>query len=175
MADSWRLKAASVFEQIIERRTRVIGAPTPLAGCFFFYHHADGIERAVVAFIFGRDSGGNGLIALEAAGWIEVFALFAGVQVETAFRALSDWVRKILQQRTAFRAAGDGPRAWHVDRPGPEGVFFLNGRGLFEFLFPSSAGILVSALPIFAVGQRVSPNQSSVISRQSSVIGLSDS
>jgi hypothetical protein len=92
MADS-----CSVFEKIIKRRARIIRTLTGFAGRFFFYHHSDGIERTVVAFVFGRDSGGDWLIAFEAAGWIEVFALFAGVQVETAFRALSDWIREILQ------------------------------------------------------------------------------
>jgi hypothetical protein len=87
-----------------------------------------------------------------------MFALFAGVQIETALRALPDWIGEILQQRAAFGAAGNGACAGHVDRPRAEGVFFLDGGGLLEFLFWSSAGILVSALPIFAVGQRVPPS-----------------
>src|SRR5450755_3382079 len=78
------VNAASIFEKIIKRRARVIRTLTAFAGCFFFDHHSDGIERAVIALVFGRDSGRNRLIAFEAAGWIEVFALLAGVEVESA-------------------------------------------------------------------------------------------
>ena len=145
---------ALVLEQIIKRRARVIRTLTAFAGCFFFDHHADGIERAVVALVLGRDSGGNRLIAFEAAGRVEVFALFAGVQVEPALRALPDRSREILQQRSAFRAAGNGARSRHVDRARPERILFSRSRWLLELFFRSGTGILVSALPILAVGQK---------------------
>ena len=76
---------ALVLEQIIKRRARVIRTLTCFAGCFFFDHHADGIERAVVALVLGRDSGGNRLIAFEAAGWVKVFALFAACRSNPHF------------------------------------------------------------------------------------------
>jgi hypothetical protein len=85
-----------VFEQIIKRRAGVVRALTAFAGCFFLDHYSDGIKRAVVELVFGRDSGGNRLVTLKAAGGIEVFALFAGVQSETALWALSDGIGKIL-------------------------------------------------------------------------------
>jgi hypothetical protein len=56
-----------VLKEIVKGRARVIRTLTAFAGGFFFDHHAYGIQRAVVAFVFGRDSGGNRLIAFEAA------------------------------------------------------------------------------------------------------------
>jgi hypothetical protein len=86
----------SVFEKIVKRGARIVRALTAFAGCFFFDHHPDGIKRAVVALVFGRDSGGDWLSAFEAAGRVKVFALFAGVQIEAAFRALPDRIGEIL-------------------------------------------------------------------------------
>jgi hypothetical protein len=86
-----------------------------------------------------------------------VLALFAGVQSEGTLRALPDRVGEILQQRAAFRTARDGPRSRHVDRARPEGVLFFRGRWLIELFLRSRTGILVSALPILAVGQKVPP------------------
>ena len=76
-----------VFEQTIERRAGIIGTLTAFAGGFFLHHYPDGIKRAVVELVFGRDSGWNRLVAFKAAGGIEVFTLFAGVQSEPAFWA----------------------------------------------------------------------------------------
>src|ERR1700687_6134517 len=145
-----------ILKQIVKRRARVIRTLTAFDRRFLFDHHAYGIERAVVALIFGRDSGGNRLIAFEAAGRIEVFALFAGMEVEPALRTLPDGIREILQQRATFSAAGDGPGSWHVDRPRPERILSFGGRRLLRISlsFRSRAGILVSALPILAVGQK---------------------
>jgi len=148
-----------VFEQVVKRGARVIRTLAAFTGCFFFDHHANGIQRAVVALIFGRDSGGNGLIAFEAARGIEVFALFAGVEIESTLRTLRDRVGQILQQRAALRATRDGARSWHVDGARPEGVLFFRGRGLLELFLRSSTGILVSALAIFAVGQKAPPEK----------------
>ncbi|SPE42711.1 hypothetical protein SBA7_1580011 [Candidatus Sulfotelmatobacter sp. SbA7] len=85
-----------------------------------------------------------------------MFALFAGVQIEPALRTLPDGIREILQQRATFGAAGDGPCSWHVDRPRPERILSFGGRRLLRLFLPfrSRAGILVSALPILAVGQK---------------------
>ena len=126
---------ALVLEQIIKRRARVIRTLTAFAGCFFFDHHADGIERAVVAFVFGRDSGGNRLIAFEAAGRVEVFALFAGVQVEPALRALPDRSREILQQRSAFRAAETVRVPGMLIGRGPNVFSFLGAEGFSKSFF----------------------------------------
>jgi hypothetical protein len=88
-----------------------------------------------------------------------VFALFAGVQVEAAFWALSDGVGEILQKRSAFGAAGDGAGSGHVHGARSEGVFsFWSGRRPLGLgLLGSATGVLVTALPIFAVGQKMPP------------------
>src|SRR5437879_1258459 len=90
-----------------------------------------------------------------------MFALFAGVQVEAAFRALPDRIGEILQQCATFRTAGDGPCARHVHRTRSECVFFFWRRWLVELFFRSTTGILISALPVFAVGQEVPPAERS--------------
>jgi hypothetical protein len=150
-----------VFEQIVKRRACIIGTRTTLARRFLFQHHTHGIKGAVVALVFGRDSGGNRLIAFEAAGRVEVFALFAGVKVEPALRTLPERVREILQQRAAFGAAGDGPGSWHVDGPRPERILFFRGRRLpgLSLPFRSRAGILVAVLPVLAVGHKMPPEK----------------
>ena len=90
-----------------------------------------------------------------------MFALFAGVQIEPALRALPDGIGEILQQCATFGAAGDGSRSWHVDRPRPERILFFRGCRLprLSFFLRSRAGILVSALPILAVGQKTPPEK----------------
>src|SRR6266481_9594387 len=83
------------------------------------------------------------------------------MKVESAFRALPDWIGEILQQCATFRAAGDGPRSRHVHRTRPECVFFFRRRRLLELFFRSATRILISALPVFAVGQEVPPAERS--------------
>ncbi len=58
-----------------------------------------------------------------------MFALFAGVQGETAFRALADGIGEILQQGAAFGAAGDGARSRHVDGARAERYFLSLALG----------------------------------------------
>jgi hypothetical protein len=85
-----------VLEQIIKGRAGVVRALAAFARGFFFDHYPNGIKRAVIELVFRRDSGWNRLVAFKAAGGIEVFALFAGVQSETALGTLSDGIREIL-------------------------------------------------------------------------------
>ena len=85
-----------------------------------------------------------------------MFALFAGVQGETAFRALANGIGEILQEGTAFGTAGDGSRSGHIDGARAKGIFSLwrGSRRLVEFSFCATTGILVSVLAILAVGQK---------------------
>ena len=78
-----------LLKQILERCPRIVGLLRDLARRFLLQPHAHGKERAVISFVFGKDSFRDGLIALKLAGGIEVLALFAGVQFEAAFLALS--------------------------------------------------------------------------------------
>jgi hypothetical protein len=81
-----------VFKQIVKGLAGVIRALTALAGSFLFDHHSDGIKRAVVPLIFGRDSGRNRLGAFEATGRVEVLTLLAGMQRKPALRAVPNRV-----------------------------------------------------------------------------------
>src|SRR5258708_16957253 len=95
-----------------------------------------------------------------------MFALFAGVEVESAFWALPDRIGEILQQRAAFRTPGNGSWSGHVHRTRSAGVFsFRLRRALLELLFRSATGILVSALAIFAVGQEVPTSRTLILRR----------
>jgi hypothetical protein len=85
-----------------------------------------------------------------------MFALFAGVQVESAFWTLPYGIGEILQKRATFRAAGDGSHPRHVHGARSEGIFFFWSRGFIELFFLVSvfaAGVLVSALAILGIRQ----------------------
>ena len=77
-----------LLEQIIEGCAGVGGLGGGGRGGFFFGGDTNRVERAVVLHIFARDAFGNGLHALETLGGIEVGALLAGMQFETALRAV---------------------------------------------------------------------------------------
>jgi len=97
-----------------------------------------------------------------------VLALFAGVEVETAFQtlSLSLRIREVLEQGSAFGASRNRSGSGHVDRSRSEGVFFFRSGCFLEFFLCSRAGILVSALPVLAIGQRESPFRLSAVSHQ---------
>jgi hypothetical protein len=151
-------RLVSIFEKIIEGRARVIRTLASFARGFFFDHHSNGVQRTLVLLIFGRNSGGNRLIAFKAAGGIEVLALLAGMQGKAAFRTLPDGLGQVLEQRATFGATGNRPHSGKIDGTWSEGVFFFrSARGLLEFFFRATAGILIPALAIFAIGQKMPP------------------
>lgn len=91
-----------------------------------------------------------------------MFALLAGVERKTTLWALPHRISEILQQRAALRTTGNGSGSGHVQWTRPEGIVFFGtawfGSGwLFELFFWPTTGILVTALPILAVGQRAPP------------------
>ncbi len=90
--DSSPRAARLLLEQILKRLPRIVGTGHAFAGRLFFERNTHGIKRAVILLVFGRDPLRNRLVAFETAGGIEVLALFAGVQIESAFRTLPDWV-----------------------------------------------------------------------------------
>ena len=90
--DSSPRAAPLLLEQILKRLPRIVGASHAFAGRLFLERNAHGIKRAVILFVFRRDPLWDWLVAFETAGGIEVLALFAGVQIESAFRTLPDWV-----------------------------------------------------------------------------------
>ncbi len=148
-------RSGLLLEEIFKCLARVIRTLAALAGSFLLKHHAHGIEGTIVALVLGRDPCGNRLVAFETARRVEVLALLAGVEFETALRALGHGLGKILQQGAALRAAGDGTSPRHVKRARAEGVVVPRSR-LLQLLLWFAAGVLISALAIFAVGQGAS-------------------
>jgi len=88
-----------------------------------------------------------------------VFALFAGVQGEPTLGTISDGIGQVLQESSALGATRDGAGSGHVERTGSESIFSFCGGWFFEFFLRLAGGILVSALPILAVRQRVPPEK----------------
>lgn len=109
-----------LLEQVFKRLARVARLSGGWGGGLLLYHHAHRVERAVIALILGRNSLGNRLCALEAAGRIEGGALLAGVQLETALRTHPRRIAGCLQHGAALGAARDGARTRHLDGPGTE-------------------------------------------------------
>jgi hypothetical protein len=153
-----RLRAPFIFgrplilEEVIEGSARAVGSSRPFAGGFFFQGHAHGIERTVVATVFRGDTLWNGLIALKAAGWIEVFALLAGVKFESAFCTWSEGLGIRLQDGSALSAAGHRAGPGHVQRARPVGIVVVLARGSglrFGPLLRLATGILIAVLTVF--------------------------
>ena len=78
-----------LLKKIVECTAGVIaGTRSGTRRGLLLHPHADGIKLALVARILLGDSFGYSLHAFEAAGRIEVAALFAGVQLKSTLRAL---------------------------------------------------------------------------------------
>src|SRR5262249_28789508 len=104
---------------------------------------------ALIAGVFLGNPFRNRLHAFEALGGIEVRALLAGMEFESALWALAGRVGEHGQEGAALGAARYFVRTRHIDRAGAEGVFArraVEGRALL-FL----AGILISMLPVFPI------------------------
>jgi len=83
-------RSHSVFEQAVERLARVTGTCRAGAGGSLLFHpHADRIKLALVAGVFPCDSFRHWLRAFEPLRGIEVRALLAGMQFESALCALA--------------------------------------------------------------------------------------
>lgn len=83
-----------------------------------------------------------------------MLALLASVQFKSALRTLSDCLAQIFKQSATLRTTGDGSRSRHIQRPGTERIIlFRRGCRLLKLLLRVAAGVLVSPLPVFAIGQ----------------------
>jgi len=98
----------------------------------------------------------DGLSALEAAGGIEVGALFTGMQFEATLRTLAEGLGQDLQNRTALRAAGDVAAPRHLDGPRAERILFF-GRPFARALLLLFAAVHVSGLTVFSVRHDAPP------------------
>jgi len=113
-----------LLEQILKRMPRVAGAHAAQAGGsggLLLTRNADLKECAIVAHIFFFDALRNRLHALEAAAGIEIIALLAGVQLESALRT-NPRRRHPLQHRATLRAARHRMRSRQVHRTRAERI-----------------------------------------------------
>lgn len=102
-----------LFEEILERLAGVTRARNMLSGNrravlgsrrrrIFFDGGAEFVKSAIVPLVFAGNAFGNGLHAFKARGRIKVRALFAGVELETAFRAFAFGIESLLENRAAI-------------------------------------------------------------------------
>ena len=106
------------LKQILKCSPRVVRLQTSRCRRFLLTRHANLVQRAIIARIFFRDPLFNGLHALEAAAGIEIGALLARVQLETAFGTLAlARTRPSLQDRSALRTTRDRARPRQIHRP----------------------------------------------------------
>ena len=68
-----------------------------------------------------------------------MLALFAGVEIESAFRTLAYGIGEVLEQGSAFGATGNGAGTGHLHGPRSKSVFFLRGFGGVIELFLGAA------------------------------------
>jgi len=134
-----------LLEEIFEGCAGIHGLGRTGRGGFLFYANSHGKERALVAFIFARDSLGDGLGAFEAAGSIEIRTLAAGVKFETALRTFPNRFGDRSQQSAALRAARNRMRSRHLQSARTES-FFLD-RFVGGWLWP----VFVAASVFIAV------------------------
>ena len=147
----------SILEQIIERLARTIGLRCWARRCLLLHADAHGVESAFVARVFFSNSCWNGLHTLEAARWIKISTLFAGVQLKIALLALAERLRQHRQQRPALRAARNRMRTWHLHRSRTERVVFIlilaTWRLLLGRLLARLATVLIPVLAVFTIRQ----------------------
>ena len=160
---SLRPSANLLLEQILKSLTSIVGALGRGRGCLLLDHHSHRVKRALVALVFARNAFRNRLGALKAAGRIEVRALLAGVQFETTFGTLPDWIADRLQNRSALRTARDAACPGHLDRPRTECVLLDRPFGRLALLTFVTA-ILIAVLPVFQCGS--SSNCGNIVSLQ---------
>ena len=142
-----------LLKEIVEGSAGVVAGTGSGAGRGLLLHpHADGIKLALVARIFPGDSFCYRLHAFEAAGRVEVGALFAGVQFESALRTSPHRLGDCSQQGSALGAAGDRVRPCHLHRARAESVFAdrLLRRRPLGIAFAFFSAVLISVLAVFS-------------------------
>ena len=105
-SDRSLLKAASLFEQVLERRAGIVRFQTRGRRGLLLTRHPDLVQRAIVPRILLRDPLFDRLHAFKAATGIKVGALLARVQLESAFWTLAlARTGRALQHGPALRAS----------------------------------------------------------------------
>ena len=106
------LNSCLLFKEILECLSSVAGARNVLGGNrwsrlgsrrrgIFFDRRAKFVKPAIVLLILARNAFGNRLHAFKARGRVKVGALFAGVKLESAFRAFAFRIETLLQNSAA--------------------------------------------------------------------------
>ncbi len=139
------------LEKIIERRPSILRLQSRRRRRLFLHHHANRVRRTLVPHIFSRHAFFHRLHALKAARRIEIHALFARVQLESALGTSAQRLAQILQHRPALRAARHVARSRHLDRPRTKRIFLRRTRSLRLFELRFLSAVLISALAIFSV------------------------
>src|SRR6202165_4446353 len=119
------------LEQVLERLTGVAGTRNVLGGNrwawsrsrrrrIFFNRRAKFVEPAIVPLILARDAFRDRLHAFKSRGRIKIGALLAGMQLESALRALAFRIETRLQNGPAIRASRARDRRSEERRVGKE-------------------------------------------------------
>ena len=109
-AETVERRQALFLKKILEGAARVVGTGGGggRGGGFAFARHADRVEAAIVAGVFGGQPRGNRFGALPARCGVEVKALLATMQIEAAAPAAVPRVEPLGQQSAAVGATGNG-------------------------------------------------------------------
>jgi len=147
------------LKKILERLAGVAGTRNVLGGNswtrlrsrrrgIFLDGGAKFVKSAIVLLILAGNAFGNWLHAFKSRGCIEVRALFAGMKLETTFRAFAFGIESLLQNRSAIRTSRARDGADHSRRPRPD--LFLSRMAFGRpFLFLLGLfGAHIAPLPI---------------------------
>jgi hypothetical protein len=120
-----------LLKKILERLAGVAGARNVLGGNswtrlgsrrrgIFFDGRAKFVKPAIVALILAGNTFENRLHAFKSRRRVEVRALFAGVKLESAFRAFAFGIETLLQDSAAIGTSRARDGANHTRRPRPD-------------------------------------------------------
>ena len=137
------------FEEIFESLASIHWLGCSGSRGLFLAGHTNREKRALVLRVLSSDAHWYGLQAFEVARRVEIHALLAGVQFESALRTFFRHLPESRKKRAALGAAGHVARAGHLQWPRPERVFFY---GLLERLFLGGrSAVLVASLPVLSI------------------------
>jgi hypothetical protein len=133
--------------------------------CVFFYGCAELVKGAVIPHVFWRNPRRNRLCALELRSRIEKPALFAAMQLKTAFRTFAHGIEACNQDGTAIRTTRPGYRADHAGRSRSEMIRRASRPALRRFPLPVPffsffllLGIPIAAVTVLAIHKRLRPS-----------------
>jgi len=131
----------------------------------FLYRHSEFVESAIVLRVFRSNTCRDGLCALKLRARIEKPALFAAMQLKSAFRAFPIGVKSRNQHRPAIGTARPGHRPHHARRPRPKVVrsstrSALRRLAIWSFFFFVLFRVAIAAVAVLAIHKRLRPSVS---------------